>query len=353
MDRFIDKFVSLQKNKYIYVRKEISDCEIRTPLTPQGVLILITNGFIVYIQSSKNRIYSNDDYIKVGAFVTNKEWYDFSNYLIIGLKQLDHLEKLNYSNHVYFSHSYLNQSDSNYILQSFGKTNSLLFDLEFFLDSNNQRLVTFGVWAGFIGTTLALKQYYNKINSLETIKNLSQFKNIDDLVNCVSNIKFDSKIKIGIIGPNGNCGKGAQKILNLLNIDFVIKDKNFDPEDLINFDIIINCIKLNPNYNVVWFDSNTKFYKPIVISDISCDYTKPNNPINIYNQATTWDNPVFSYNNLVDIISIDNLPSLLPKESSDDFSQGLVKLLLNLEFDINKFWKNNIKIYIEKITNYI
>jgi hypothetical protein len=72
--------------------------------------------------------------------------------------------------------------------------------------------------------------------------------------------------------------------------------------------------------------SGNIFYKPIVISDISCDYTKPNNPIKIYNESSTWENTVISPNKFVDVISIDNLPSLIPKESSDDFSNNLTKL---------------------------
>ena len=82
-----------------------------------------------------------------------------------------------------------------------------------------------------------------------------------------------------------------------------------------------------------------------MIVDISCDYTKPNNPINIYNNPTTFENPVYKYNNYVDIIAIDNLPSLLPKESSDYFSKKLLTLLLDFNKDTNNYWKNNLKIY--------
>ncbi len=353
MNNYIQNFLSIKKNKNIYVRKEYLNYEIRTPITPQDVSILINHGFNIYVESSTNRIYSDTEYVKSGATITNEPWYNFPNYLIIGLKQLNHLDKLNYSSHMYFSHSYLNQSDSELILKSFGNSHSLLFDLEFFLDSNLIRLVTFGFWAGSIGTILALKQYYNKVNQLENINNLKYFNNFNQLLNFVSDIKLNPDIKIGIIGPNGNCGKGAQQILNLLGLKYIVLNKNFDSNMLLDLDIIINCIKLSPDYNKIWFESNTKFYKPVVISDISCDYSKPNNPIKIYNNGTTWINPIYSYNNLVDVISIDNLPSLLPKESSDDFSKNLTKLLLDLENDINKFWENNMLIYIEKITKYI
>ena len=79
------------------------------------------------------------------------------------------------------------------------------------------------------------------------------------------------------------------------------------------FDILYNCICLDNSSNEIWFDKSTIFTKKLLIVDISCDYTKPNNPINIYKEPTTFENPVYKYNNYVDIIAINNLPSLLPK----------------------------------------
>lgn len=350
---FYTKFNEFKEYKRIYLRDECSNKEIRTPLIPSDIKKLIKYyGFEIYVQYSNKRIYSNNDYEEAGAIITTQHWKDFENIIVIGLKSLDNLEYLNNSVHIYFSHSYLNQTGSEEILSSFAKSNSLLLDLEFFLN-NNSRLVAFGFWAGYIGTILALKQYYNKINGLESISKLNYWKNIDEVLQYISNIKFNSNIKIGLIGPNGNCGMGAKKILNMLGLHYIPFGKNSNKNNLENLDIVINCIKLNPSYNEVWFDSSTVFYKPIVISDVSCDYTKPNNPLAIYDRSTTWEEPVIHYNNLVDIISIDNLPSLIPKESSDDFSNCLVRLLEDLKLDSYKFWESNMNIYMEKITKYI
>ena len=98
-----------------------------------------------------------------------------------------------------------------------------------------------------------------------------------------------------------------------------------------------------------WYDSTTPFYKNTVIVDISCDYTSLNNPIKLYNSKTTWEEPVFSYNNLVDIIAIDNLPSLLPSESSSEFSSILTNLLKQYHTDPNGYWANNLETFKNKI----
>ncbi len=349
---FIENFCSMKTYKQIYIRNELSNKELRTPITPIDVNILINLGFTVYVESSNKRIYSNEEYISQGAIITTSHWSNFTNTIIIGLKCIDNLNLLDNSSHIYFSHSFLNQNGSDKILNSFAKSKSVLLDLEFFL-KDGYRIVTFGYWAGYVGTALALKQYYNKINGKENINGLSHWESIDKLHEYLSDISFDPSIRIGLIGPNGNCGLGAKKILNKLGLNYIPYYRNSNKNNMENLDIVINCVKLSPILNEVWFDSNTQFYKPIVISDISCDYTKPNNPIKIYNESSTWTKPIISPNRFVDIISIDNLPSMIPKESSDDFSKNLVSLLEEFETDPNGYFQANMEIYIEKITKYI
>jgi NAD/NADP transhydrogenase alpha subunit len=58
-----------------------------------------------------------------------------------------------------------------------------------------------------------------------------------------------------------------------------------------------------------------------------------------------YNNPGINYNNYVDIIAIDNLPSLLPHESSQYFSSKLVELLKTYKKDEFNHWKNNLNIY--------
>ena len=53
------------------------------------------------------------------------------------------------------------------------------------------------------------------------------------------------------------------------------------------------------------------------------------------------------YNNFVDIIAIDNLPSMLPLDSSTYFSNKLVELFNNND----NYWKNNYLVYQSKIYN--
>lgn len=351
----------MNKNIILYLRDEINNNEFRTPLTPKDIKILINNNFTLYVRSSENRIYSDVEYYMEGAIITNDPWYDskFSDALIIGLKEIDNLHKLNRHNHIYFSHSFKNQHNSYDILNAFYKSSSNIYDFEYFLDNknNNKRIIAFGFYAGIVGCILGILQYLTKKIYGNNIENLKPYENEEDMINRILQLaSFDiSKLNIGIIGATGNCGKGVITILDKLGIPYNnarLDSKYFNQKSLANFDIFYNCILLNEKYDEVFFDSNTIFNKYITIVDISCDYLMENNPIKLYNNHTTWDSPVFNYNNFVDIIAINNLPSLLPKDSSNYFSEKFVDLLLDFKKDNNNYWKNNKEIFKKKISNF-
>jgi saccharopine dehydrogenase (NAD+, L-lysine-forming) len=334
----------------IFIRKETYNNEFRCPIIPKDIKELKDFGFEVFVESSNYRCYTDEEYYKYGAIIVNDSWFKYNDFIIIGIKELNDINKLNNHIHVYFSHSYKNQNNSKLILSEFKKSNSILYDLEYFLD-NNKRLISFGYYAGIVGGGLGILQYLLKSNN-KKLYNLKYWRSIESLLLCI-NLKKNNilnNIKICIIGSNGRCGIGVQYILNILKIPFICLTRNDDKNKLIDFDILFNCINLQENIGI-WFDNETQFYKNLVIVDISCDYNNPNNPIKIYNNKTTWLEPVFSYNNFVDIIAIDNLPSLLPYNSSIEFSSILIKLL-KLYPHNHYYWKNNYEIFKNKINNY-
>lgn len=341
-------------SKLIYIRKELNLVEHRTAIIPNDIKTLIKKNFIVYVEKSISRIYCDEEYEINGAILTEKKWWDnqFKDFLIVGLKEI-HLDKLNRHKHLFFSHSYKNQSGSQEILSKFKLSGSIIYDFEYFLDDSNKRIISFGLFAGINGCLLGLLQFINKRLNNKNIGNLNFWNNKDNIIhNIKDKIFLFNDTKIAIVGANGNCGNGVRQILNELNIQYTIFYKDSDKSYLKNFDIVYNCITLNENYTETWFDKTTTFEKPIILVDISCDYSKNNNPIQLYNAATTWDNPVYSYNNLVDIIAINNLPSLLPKESSDYFSKICTSLLINFNSDENNFWEKNENIFCGKILHH-
>lgn len=340
----------MESSILIYLRAELNENEFRCPLIPADIKQLIHYGYKVYVQSSKYRIYEDYEYEKVGAIITTKPWYDseFKSCLIIGLKEISNLNKLDKHKHMYFSHTFKNQKNSEIILKAFKDSNSIIYDYEYLIDSNNKRIIAFGFYAGLIGCNLGLMQYYYKKILKKNIKNLRPFsskKQLIEIIEKTEGIKYIdiNNLKIAVIGPNGRCGKGVINVLNYFNLKYSIINKDDNKKNLENYDIIFNCIVINKDLNETWFDDKTIFSKPIIIVDISCDYNNSNNPIKIYNKATSWEEPVYSYNENVDVIAINNLPSLLPKDSSNEFSKILVQLLLNFNSSI---WENNKNVFL-------
>jgi len=374
MNNYLDNIYNFKDSNYldfteIFIRDELNINEIRTPLIPSDIKKLIEIcGFTIYVQSSKKRIYCDSEYEKCGAIITSLKWYDefFNNkkILIIGIKGIDNeYQYLNNHRHMYFSHSFKNQIDSDIVLKSFKNSDSIIYDFEYFSSFNGikyERLISFGFYSGIVGGFLGVlfRSVYLLKQDLNTDFNISLkpwmsidsmimfFKNLvndniyndNDINNDIDNNENDinNNISIGIIGANGRCGSGVKYILDKLGLKYTVIDRNYDKTKFVDFDIFYNCILLDTEFCDTFFDMNTQFYKDIFIVDISCDNNASNNPIKLYKENTTWKNPIIKYGDFCKIISISNLPSLLPKDSSDYFSNICCDLLLYLEQNNNK-----------------
>ncbi len=74
----------------------------------------------------------------------------------------------------------------------------------------------------------------------------------------------------------------------------------------------------------------------------------------IYTVTTTFDKPTVPVKGLegrpLNVISIDHLPSLLPREASDTFSNDLLPYLLTLkDWRNDPVWEGAEKLYKEKV----
>jgi saccharopine dehydrogenase (NAD+, L-lysine-forming) len=339
--------------KILVIRREYKLNEYRVPIIPVDCIKLLKNNFTVYVEKSVDRCFKDEFYKNYGCTIID----DYTKYnfikeetLIIGLKELDYNNKkiLSYK-HLYFSHTYKNQINNREILSRFKQEKGIIYDLEYLVDDKNKRLIAFGFWAGFIGTAISLLQfYYKSINKeLVNLVPLDDYKIfIDELKNYEDNYK---SIEIGIIGINGRCGQGCKYLLDKLDIKYIGYIRSDVLDSLINHDIIINCIKLEKDTELtIISDKNLGDFKKLsIINDVSCDITAVNNPIKLNYQLTTFNNPIYKYNKQLDIICIDNLPSLLPIDSSTEFSNKLIELILTINDD--KIWENLENLYYYKI----
>jgi len=104
--------------------------------------------------------------------------------------------------------------------------------------------------------------------------------------------------------------------------------------EVLQHEIFLNCILARPGCPV-FVPASAKTdpaRKLTVIGDIACDPTSDFSPIKVYDQATDWDAPALrvAENPALDVTAIDNLPSLMPVESSIDYAAQLLPSLSTL-----------------------
>jgi saccharopine dehydrogenase (NAD+, L-lysine-forming) len=103
--------------------------------------------------------------------------------------------------------------------------------------------------------------------------------------------------------------------------------------EILRHEIFLNCILATPGVPVFVPRSALNAPRTLrVIGDIACDPTSDFSPVKVYDRVTSWDAPVLRVADdpPLDVMAIDNLPSLLPLESSEDFAGQLLPHLLTL-----------------------
>lgn len=329
----------------IWLRDEYRITERRTPLLPKGAMSLINEGYEVVVERSKKRIIPDSEFAEIGCrMVDGGSWMSSpKNAFILGLKELPpHPSRLK-NTHIYFAHAYKEQTGWQDLLSRFDAGGGSLLDIEYMV-RNGERVVAFGYWAGYMGTALALIHWNNKqAGNVRYLDNsLLPFNNATLLNETIKNTGFSGKKpKVLLIGAGGRCGKGALKILHRHGAAVTCwgrdKTRHIDRAALLNHDILINCAFIKSDVPAFLRRQDmVQDTRLSVIADVSCDPFSAFNPIPLYDDTTTWDKPYLTVTGInrhktIDIIAIDNLPSLLPREASEEFSRLLLPHLMTLK----------------------
>jgi hypothetical protein len=313
----------------LILRAENNPLEFRTPIIPQHLSSLLSS-FTIFVEKSLTRCYSDEEYEKNGAILISKDDWIHSRYsFIIGLKEIN-LPTHPSHTLLHFSHCFKNQPNSKFHLKQL--EHSIFIDYEFLLDSQQNRVISFCRQSGKIGCFLALMAYFVQVESLNKFPEFNEEIYLSELRRIDS---WKEKPKILLIGF-GKVGQTCKEVLDLFDLNCTIwrkKDKK-DKNILLDHHIIINAISLSEPFESPFLTMEDLDLprKTTVICDISCDLGNPNNTMPIYKEHTTRDNPVYRMrdNPTLDLISINNLPSLQPILSSFEFSSVLNPFLLEL-----------------------
>ncbi len=325
----------------LWLRDETKENERRTPLTPDDTKKVLEAGIEVVVEDSPNRIFSTQEYRQLGCKIAPAHsWKEApKDFVILGLKEIED-SHLFFHKHIYFAHIYKGQSHAEQIISQYKQGGGTLFDLEYLTDENARRICAFGHWAGFAGAAFALDRFFHKHGHQTPYPGLQSFPKLDTLIERISKNRDQTQNRPNalIIGARGRCGNGAKDLFDKFEIPTTLWDyeetKNGGPfKEIIKHNIFLNAALITKPIPPFLTKElvGSRDSKLEIVADVSCDPNSDLNPIPIYNQHTTWEKPFLSttYTNDLEVMSVDNLPSTLPLESSIDFSEQLTPHLIN------------------------
>jgi len=347
---------------HLWIRAEQRKNEKRVGITPQDASKLICKGIKVTVEESADRIISNEEYHKVGCKIANEHSWPRApkDAIILGLKELsEDIERLEHK-HVMFGHAFKGQTAGLKLLKKFKVGKGLLYDLEYLTDPEGRRLAAFGYWAGYSGAAVSLKAYADQQNTKGICGPVSVFESKETMADDIRNafVNVENKFpKILVVGALGRVGKGAIDFCESLGLKVTKWDieetKNGEPfPEILEHELFLNCILAKPGAPIFIRNEHLNTNRKLsIIGDISCDPDSSFNPIPIYKSPTNWVAPVVRVNasQTLDVMAIDNLPSLLPYESSVDFSKQLLPLLFDLNEPENSVWKRAERTFLKSL----
>jgi len=372
----------------ISIIKEARIDENRTPFAPNQIQTLISNfpDLKILVQPSKNRCFKDEDYSKAGAKIEE----DISQSdIIFGIKEVEISKLIENKTYLFFSHTSKIRNDSSQstqdaaiiykktLLREVLKKKVTLIDYENIRDEskNAYRYLGFGRFAGIVGcyNTLNLYLKLQKKKLLPRAFEINSYKKIQELL---SKQNFN-KLKILQTGK-GNVAKGSMEILKYANVKQIslndYLNKKYDEAVFCNIslrehverndgkDSSYQDFMLNPhkykskaaNYlrstdmlitGHYWdakfpklFSLNqiNEFKNLKIIGDITCDV---NGSIPTTIRSTSIAKPYYSIdinsmkeidlsNKGIAVMAVDNLPSELPREASEEFGNSIMSEVL-------------------------
>ena len=378
----------IKKYFTISIIKEARIDENRTPFTPNQIQILIANfpNLHVLVQPSKNRCFNDEDYSKAGAKIGEDI---IRSDIIFGVKEVEISKLIENKTYLFFSHTSKVRKDISQstkdkaiiykkeLLREVIKKKITLIDYENIRETSGKgyRYLGFGRFAGIVGCYNTLNLYL-KLQKKQLLPRAFEINSYEKIKKLISKQNFN-KIKILLTG-SGNVAKGSMEILKHANIkqislnDYLNKkydeavfcnislrehverndgkhssyqDFMLNPHEykstatnyLYSTDMLITGHYWEPKFPKLFsLNQINKFKNLKIIGDITCDI---NGSIPTTIRSTSIAKPYYSFdinsmkeidlcNKGIAVMAVDNLPSELPNEASEEFGKSIISEVL-------------------------
>lgn len=326
----------------------------------------------VVAQPSEIRCYRDSEYVEAGIRL-QEDLGDCD--LLLGVKEVKISALIPNKTYLFFAHVAKKQPHNQPLIKALAERRITLMDHEYLTDSKGNRLVAFGHWAGVVGAYNALRARGIKTNRfyLPPAHLCHDYK---ELLVGLGKVRLDPK-KILITG-GGRVAGGAMEIFRAIHVrevapeEFLSREfdepvvcridpwhyarrkdgKPFDWDYWVSnpsehesafvpytkvTDILVACHYWD--YRSPCFFTREDMLSPdfriSIIADVSCDIPGPipttvkastiADPYFDYNPRTGKEEPAFSGDRNVTVMSIDNLPGELPRDASEFFGRVLIE----------------------------
>ncbi|MFY0308651.1 saccharopine dehydrogenase [Leisingera sp. D0M16] len=324
---------------HLWVRAEQRPNEERVGLTPEGAKALLAGGIKVTVEESSVRAIPLQGYIDAGCEIApENSWPDApADAIIFGLKELPENGTPLPHRHIMFGHAFKGQHSGKALLERFKAGGGTLYDLEYLVDESGRRVAAFGYWAGYAGAAVTLKSWAAQQRG-ELCGPVGVYPGKDALLSDLGAeldaLNRDRPTAI-VIGALGRVGTGAADLCEAMGVavtkwDMAETAHGGPFPEILDHDLFLNCIFARPGTPVfVPREALSADRKLTAIGDVACDPDSDYNPVPVYDRATTWEAPALrvAENPVLDVMAIDNLPSMLPVESSEDYAAQLLPSL--------------------------
>ena len=325
---------------HLWVRAEQRPHEERVGLTPAGAAGLIAAGIKVSVEESSVRAIGIEGYRAAGCEIVAENLWPKAplDAIIFGLKELPEDGTPLPHRHIMFGHAFKGQPAGQVLLNRFKAGGGALSDLEYLVDETGRRVAAFGYWAGYAGAAVSLKCWAaQQRGGLQGAVGVYGGKAalLADLARDFAGLGRPRAI---VIGANGRVGTGAADLCAAMGVDVTKWDMAETASggpfpEVLQHEVFLNCILARPGCPVfVPASAKTDARVLTVIGDIACDPSSDFSPIKVYDRVTDWDAPALRVHDAppLDVTAIDNLPSMLPVESSEDYAAQLLPSLMTL-----------------------
>jgi saccharopine dehydrogenase (NAD+, L-lysine forming) len=356
------------------IRERKVPSDKRVAFSPKQIIEISNkypNEFVFVVEPSSIRCFADQEYEDLGIQLSdNLSDCD----LLMGIKEVPIDFLIPEKAYVFFSHTIKKQAHNRKLLQTILEKNIRLMDYEVLKDEKGERTVAFGRWAGIVGAYNGLWVYGQK-SGLYNLKRAYECFDMRELERELKKVQLPP-IKIVVTG-GGRVGKGVLEVLHLVGI------KQIDPHDMIHqyYEEPVFTVLTSSDYNRRKTDGGydkTEFYaepqkyeshflkyaevsdiliaaafwdsrapklfslKDIssedfnisVIADITCDIdgsvpttlkiSTIDDPVYDIDRETFEAIPAFGKQNSISVMAIDNLPTELPRNASEEFGNQLI-----------------------------